>query len=118
MKQFYLNDKYFTDVLHVDSGNRIIEKAKNENRELTTEELIAVLKDEGQWSSYYSKDHEEFSRLRFSLEEQNYIKVQRSWNNGDRVLKPFKLNNIKFEVNDQFSCAGAIKFQNDKANIS
>ena len=56
----------------------------------------------------YSEDHPAFTELRNRLEKEGYIKTERSWSNGDRVTKPFYLNNMYFEVGDQFSCAPAL----------
>ena len=55
-----------------------------------------------------SKDHPAFTELRDRLEHEGYIKTERSWHNGDRVLKPFYLNNMYFDVGEQFSCAPAL----------
>ena len=55
-----------------------------------------------------SKDHPAFTELRDRLENEGYIKTQRNWSNGDRVTKPFYLNNMYFDVGEQFSCAPAL----------
>ena len=70
------------------------------------EELIKIIKGEFT-TGHSSADHPEFTKLRESLGEQGYIKIERSWWNGDSVLKPFSLNGHKFKKNDQFSCASA-----------
>ena len=36
-------------------------------------------------------------------------KTERSWWNGDRVLKGFRLNEFCFKKGDKFACAGAMK---------
>jgi hypothetical protein len=53
-------------------------------------------------------DHPEFTKLRDMLEQQGYISTERSWTNGDRVLKPFSLNTLKFKIGEQFPCAAAL----------
>ena len=78
--------------------------------ELTDKQLIKILKGEDRWSSISSKDDDVFTELRFALEEQGYLKVQRMWSNGDEVLKPFYLNGVLFEKGDRFPCAPAMKY--------
>ena len=56
----------------------------------------------------YSEDHPAFTSLRNRLEKEGYIKTERNWSNGDRVIKPFYLNNMYFEIGEQFSCAPAL----------
>ena len=55
-----------------------------------------------------TEDHPEFSKLRFQLETEGYIRVERSWWNGDYVIKPFVLNDYNFKVGESFSCASAL----------
>ena len=55
-----------------------------------------------------SKDHPAFEELRNRLDSDGYIKAQHQWSNGDRVVKPFYLNNMYFEEGAQFSCAPAL----------
>ena len=76
--------------------------------EPTAEELLLILQGKGNYSMGSSIDHPEFTRLREQLGEQGYIKIERGWWNGDRVLKPFTLNGLKFKPGEQFSCAGAL----------
>ena len=77
---------------------------------ITDEDLLEVLKGKGNCSSMGSDDGPEFKKLREHLGQVGYIRIQRGWWNGDRVLKPFKLNGVKFEADDQFSCGAAMKF--------
>lgn len=53
-------------------------------------------------------DHPEFTKLREQLEADGYIKIERSWWNGDKVLKPFKINGISLKKNGTFYCAVAL----------
>ena len=76
---------------------------------LTNKELIKVLKGEDRCSTTHCEDHPTFTELREKLGEQGYIKIERGWWNGDRVLRPFRLNGIRFSKGDQFSCAAALK---------
>lgn len=76
----------------------------------TPEDVIKVLKGYDRGYSISNKDHDEFTKLRDKLEELGYIKTERRWWNGDRVLKPFTLNNKhKFKKNHKFPCAAALK---------
>jgi hypothetical protein len=52
--------------------------------------------------------HPEFERFRCQLEADGYISVERMWHNGDRVLRPFRLNGFLFKKGEQFPCAAAI----------
>jgi hypothetical protein len=56
-----------------------------------------------------SIDHPSFTATREWLGKAGYIKIQRNWCNGDIVLEPFYLNDVLFERDDQFPCAGAMK---------
>jgi len=62
-----------------------------------------------------SKDHPAFTELRERLSKEGYIDIQRMWSNGDRVTKPFYLNNMYFDIGDQFSCAPALGVNYDIA---
>lgn len=65
--------------------------------------------------SIYSEDHPAFTELRNRLEKEGYIKTERNWSNGDRVTKPFYLNNMYFDIGEQFSCAPALGVKYDIA---
>lgn len=60
--------------------------------------------------SIRSEDHPEFTKLRDDLESLGYIKTSRNCWNGDVVLKPFMLNNVKFKTHSKFPCAAAISY--------
>ena len=63
------------------------------------------------WNSngYISaEDHPAFTELRNRLEKEGYIKTERNWSNGDTVTKPFYLNNMYFDIGEQFFCAPAL----------
>lgn len=67
--------------------------------------------EETYWSGVRSDiDHPTFTLLRNHLEREGYLQVERSWNNGDRVLKSFYLNDKLFEEGEQFPCASAMKY--------
>ncbi len=53
-------------------------------------------------------DHPAFAALRQHLNTHGYIEMQTGWVNGDRVTKPFCLNEVYFEVGDKFVCASAM----------
>ena len=57
------------------------------------------------------EDHPKFTELRERLEREGYIQIERSWWNGDKVLKPFSLNGMPFKVGYKFCCASAISIQ-------
>jgi hypothetical protein len=103
MKEFTLDPCYITDVAVYHEWSMYSEKDS-----LTQEEMIKVLKGEGKCSSTSSDDHPQFKELREHLGEQGYISIERGWWNGDRVLKPFKLNGKKFKKGEQFPCGAAM----------
>lgn len=103
--KFTLDEQYITDVtIHKEWSMYY----KTPVEKLTPDELIKIIKGEDRVSSTHSEDHPEFAQLRNQLEAEGYIKCQRSWWNGDVVLKPFTLNDIKFKKNDRFVSAGAM----------
>jgi hypothetical protein len=101
---FYIDEAYLTDIVVRSEYPRY-----NDRTELTAEELISIIKNPMPTVCVGTKDHPEFTCLREQLEQQGYIQVQRRWWNGDRVLKPFKLNGVKFKKDEQFPCAAAMK---------
>jgi len=76
---------------------------------LTPDQVLRILKGTDKITSVFSRDHPEFDRFREMLGVEGYIKIERGWWNGDRVLKPFTLNGVEFEVGEQFSSACAMK---------
>ena len=102
--EFTINPEYLTDITIHKEWNSYT----NNGREPTAEELLLILQGRGKCSTTHSEDHPEFARLREQLGELGYISIQRGWINGDRVLKPFKLNGRKFKEGDKFSCGGAM----------
>lgn len=60
-------------------------------------------------------DHPCFARLRETLAHREFISIDRTSWNGDRVLKRFRFNGFQLEVGDKFFCAAAwssrIKFE-------
>lgn len=103
LKQFTINEQYITDVTIRKTGS-----IYGDRTDLTAEETFNLLNGKGTWTSTWSEDHPEFAKLRNQLEELGYIKTERGWWNGDRVLKPFKLNEWSFRKGDKFSSAAAM----------
>jgi hypothetical protein len=54
-------------------------------------------------------DHPSFTATREWLGANGYIKIERGWWNGDRVIEPFYLNGKLFEEGESFPCASAMK---------
>lgn len=104
MREFTLDPKYFTDVTIRKEWNMYTK----DGREPSPEELLLILEGKGNCSVTSSEDHPEFVKLRQQLGELGYIHIEHGWVNGDRVLKPFKLNGLIFEEGNQFSCAAAL----------
>jgi hypothetical protein len=107
---FELDPEYITDVTIRKEWNIHINKDT-----ITNEDLVEVLKGRGSCSSTHSEDHPFFTRLRDQLEARGYIRCERNWLNGDRVLKPFSLNSVAFKSGEQFCCAAAMKFHLERA---
>jgi hypothetical protein len=107
---FEINPAYVTEVIIHQTFYRHADKPT-----LTNEELMEVIKDPVVSSIQGSEDHPEFARLRDQLEQLGYIRCERNWSNGDRVLKPFSLNSVAFEPGEQFCCAAAMKFHLERA---
>jgi len=100
----YIDEAYLADVtVRTEFGGY------KDRTDLTADELIDLLKNPVRAVMIGSKDHPEFTKLREQLGQQGFIKIERSWNNGDCVLKPFRLNGVKFKKHDQFPCAVAMK---------
>lgn len=70
--------------------------------------------------SMSSVDHPAFTSLRDHLEAVGYIKTERHWCNGDRVIKPFYLNDFYFNIGDKFSSAAAMagKFRFERKRLN
>jgi hypothetical protein len=53
-------------------------------------------------------DHPAFAALRKHLAVRGYIEMQTNWVNGDRVIKPFYLNEVYFDVGEKFVSGSAM----------
>ena len=104
MMDFTIDPEYLTGVTIHNEWNTYTRNG----RVPTAEELILIIQGKGNCSTTSSEDHPEFARLREQLGADGYISIQRSWWNGDEVLKPFKLNGRKFKVGAQFSSGSAM----------
>lgn len=76
----------------------------------THDDLIKILEGKHRTSVTKNVDHPEFAKLREKLASEGFIRIERGWWNGDRVLRPFTLNGVQFEKEDQFVCGAAMKF--------
>lgn len=102
--KFEIDEQYLCDVI-VRTEYDFIKDRNNP----THEDLIKILKGYDKSVGISSKDHDEFTKLRDTLEVQGYIQtVRNSWN-SDIVLKSFYLNGWFFEKNHKFPCAAALK---------
>lgn len=105
MREFSILEEYLTNV-----SDNYVKYKYDTTKELTHAQLVEILVNGNiAYTSRGSKDHPKFTELREQLEKEGYIKVERSWSNGDYVLKPFKLNGKAFNKNEQFVCAAAMK---------
>lgn len=104
LREFFIDESYITDV----TVRTVTSNLDNPDNP-TPEDLIKILKGKHQWVSISNKDHDEFTKLRNQLEELGYIKTERGWWNGDRVIKGFKLNGFPLKKGERFLCAGAMR---------
>jgi hypothetical protein len=102
--RFTLDEAYICDV-RVRQEYDFIKDRNNP----THEDLIKILKGYDKGCSTYSKDHDEFTKLREELGRRGFISIERGWWNGDRILKPFYLNEWRFKKGHKFPCAAAMK---------
>jgi len=105
LKEFYLDESLDWNVFYHRTWNSYLVKDT-----ITDEDLVQVLKGKGQCSMTGDDDGPEFKQLRNRLEELGYIRCQRSWWNGDVVLKPFRLNGVVFKKDTQFCSGAAMKY--------
>jgi hypothetical protein len=106
---FIIDPSYLCSVTIRESGSIFAGKKK-----LTDEELIRVLKGTDRWESIRDDDHPEFKKLRNQLEAEGFIKTERSWWNGDYVLKEFTVNGAIFKKDEKFYSGAAIKWTVDR----
>lgn len=104
LPEFYLDENLDWDVTIYQEFNSYANK-----KVITDDDLVDMLKGRGKCSTISNDDGPEFKALRNQLEELGYIMCQRTWWNGDYVLKPFKLNGVKFKVQEQFASGAAMK---------
>jgi GTP1/Obg family GTP-binding protein len=81
--------------------------------DLTPDQVFKIIKGEDICTTTSSDDHPEFKELRNTLEDQGFIKTERTWWNGDRVLKTFTLNGAIFRKGEKFCSGAAIKWDVD-----
>lgn len=115
MNKFYINIECVTSI-----SVRTVYYVTRKEGESEEDFLIRKLKNsEPTMTSLSSEDHPEFAKLRNQLEELGFIKTERSWSNGDRVLKSFYLNDVKFSKGHKFCCAAAMKWtlEHGKASL-
>jgi hypothetical protein len=103
-REFVIDPEFLCDVFISRSWNSYASKDS-----VTDEDLLKIIKGEGQCGSFSNDDHPEFKKLREQLGELGYIYIERGWWNGDRVLKPFSLNGARFKKGEQFCSGAAIK---------
>ena len=110
LQQFFIDEQYICDVVFKTEYDFI----KDRNNP-TPKDLITIIKGYDRAEAFGNKDHDEFTKLRQYLEDQGYIKTERGWWNGDRVLKPFMLNEWEFLEGSKFPCAAALRVSIDCA---
>lgn len=104
--------KFYIDISYVTSVTVTTEyKPRQRDDETEADFLVRILSSSSTpVTSTTNKDHPKFTALRERLCTEGYIRIERSWWNGDRVIKPFELNDVKFEPDDKFPCAAAMTY--------
>jgi hypothetical protein len=104
LAQFTIDEQYLCNVVIREQEDTIKDRTN-----LTNSDIIKIIKGEDYvLKRTYTRDHPQFSLLRNQLDQQGYIKIERSCINGDTVLKPFKLNEWEFCTGDRFLSATAM----------
>jgi hypothetical protein len=104
LKQFYLDETLDWEIYIHRQWNSYANKDI-----ISDDDLVELLKGGGHCASFSSDDAPEFKALRNQLEADGYIRCERMWWNGDRVLRAFQLNGVTFRKHDQFCCGSAMK---------
>lgn len=106
-------NKFYIDVAYLCSVAEIKEYPIQQREDESEEDFLIRKLKSGSIAarSYGTADHPEFAQLREMLGAAGYIHIQRGWWNGDRVLKTFYLNDVRFRRGDEFSCAPAMHFK-------
>lgn len=81
---------------------------KDEYMQRVSDELHYYDSNDREYRRFGIMDHPSFTNARKWLEREGYIKAEWNWSNGDRVLKPFYINDYLFEEGEQFPCASAL----------
>ena len=100
LSDFSIDEQYLTDVQVVTYPKFVSDTEDDEFIRVLAGNVVRCIG---------SKDHDEFTKLREQLKLDGFIEIERSWWNGDRVLKPFTLNGVKFKKHEKFVCATAMK---------
>ena len=82
--------------------------------ELTAEEMIKVICGEDRCRSTHSEDHPEFAALREQLGRAGYIRIERGWWNGDRVIRSFKINGVIYRAGERFPSGAAFRWSYER----
>lgn len=107
MKKFHIDPEFLTSVLDNTYRSDYIRDLPKE------EQCEQLLKHGNNIVRQGIKDHPEFAELREQLGRDGYIRIERSWWNGDLVLKEFSLNGYTFNKGTSFlsACALNITFK-------
>ena len=100
MKEFTLDEAYMCDIPY----KRVFDPKPIESNQ----DLVDAIKQTNVMTITGTDPHPEFEHFRCQLEADGYISIERMWHNGDRVLKPFRLNGFLFKRGTKFPCAGAM----------
>ena len=111
-RKFEIDPQHLTSIVVKEEYYRY-QDAKNP----TPEEIMETLKGMNKIATISTIDHPAFTELRENLQRLGHIEIQRHWWNGDRVLKPFKLNGHQFSKGQQFASASALANQMKFCNL-
>ena len=108
LKNFEIAEEYLSSVNVVQEREYTLQSPL----EYLPDYLKETFKDgKAKMTTHSWADHPEFDKLRRLLEAEGYVRVERGWWNGDRVLKSFTLNGIRFYKDGKFPSAAALGIQ-------
>ena len=112
---FNIDEQFLRDICYKKTYHPYLDSINPNSKDLMDflkgKELVTLTRYE---------DHPTFTQFRTELNDKGFIKIEKSWLNGDIVLEPFTLNGVKFKKGDKFPSAAAIRFylENKRKNAS
>lgn len=103
MKEFYIDKKF---LCNVQVKRRYVQISNPEAP--TEDDLVSILDGTGILETISFEDHPTFIQFRDMLQRDGYIVKDNRVYNNDTVIKPFKVNGIRFRPGHRFLSASAL----------